>query len=298
MIQLIDSQFIDEKKWDQLVERTQANIQNQRVFLDSLCENWSAIIVGDFIAAMALPYTKRAGLKGLFAPPITAPLSWMGECLPDMDKVKELIEKNFSRGRLTAYQPLFSDFSIQTIQTVPYHDNYVISYNTKHNINKFKRTKLNVQSIDIHRVLTFIQTELNEQMSVFTPAFTGRLERFFNQCDPSLLHSYAICDNSTEQSICAGLICVESPGELNALFCASNAYGKKHRMMYALMHHAIQVARSKQKLFNFGGSSIPSIRYFNLRFATQEQTYYCWEWDNSPYWFRSLMKLKQLVNKS
>jgi len=289
LLQLIESQHIDKEKWNLLAQQTKVSFQNFSLFLDTLAEHWCAIILDDYRGGIAIPYTVRLGVKGIFAPPMTAPFSWIGEKPDNFAEINLILRKKFQRSYYTHYDSLFYNNQTKIYQRINYTSDYKISYSTRKNVHKFERTGLKIQKVNVEQILEFVVSELHTKMNVLTPHFVARLRIFLSNYEHN--YCYGIFDTDTNR-LHAGMILLESHNEITSIHCATDAFGRKNRMMYALTHKAILLAMEKRKDFNFGGSSIDSIRYFNHRFGAEDNFYYCWEWDNSPFWFHLLLKLR------
>ena len=83
-MELISKNNIDRKRWDQLVESTPgATVYNRSLFLDALAEDWCVVIIGEYQAGMAIPFTRRMGVKGIYTPNFIRSLNWLGSPLGD-----------------------------------------------------------------------------------------------------------------------------------------------------------------------------------------------------------------------
>jgi len=297
LLKIIESNNIDRKKWNLLAEQSKVSFQNFSLFLDTLSENWCAIILDNYRGGIAIPYTVRLGIKGVFSPPLTSPLSWLGEKPDNFAEINLMLRNYFKRAYFTSYEQLLPDGEKRIYQRIKYQNDYEVSYSTRRNLSKFKRKNLTIQEIEVSQSLSFVFSTLGNKVDVGSQKFTRQLTSFFRsypQC-----YCYGI-KNETQDILHACVILVESSTEITSLYCASDTFGKKNKMMYALIHRGIQLSISKKKDFNFGGSSIESIRAFNLRFGSEDNFYYCWKWENSPWWFRFILKLrnlKQVLNK-
>lgn len=59
-IQYLDSHDLDKEKWDQCLKQSSNGlIYGSGIYLDTMAENWSAIVVDDYQAIMPLPWRKK-----------------------------------------------------------------------------------------------------------------------------------------------------------------------------------------------------------------------------------------------
>jgi hypothetical protein len=68
---------------------------------------------------------------------------------------------------------------------------------------------------------------------------------------------------------------------------------KQEGGMYLLVHTLIRYAHDRELIFDFGGSSVEEVRYFNTRFSGEDQYYSEIHWNKSPIWFKLLQKLRR-----
>jgi len=296
LIQIIESEHVDKKKWNELARKSNVSFQNFSLFLDTIPENWCAVVWDDYRGGIAIPYTVRMGIKGMFNPPMTSPLSWLGEKPDNFAEINLILQKKFKRSNLTTYEQLFPNSQQLLYQRINYTPDYKITKgNTRRSIYKFEHSDLIIQKMEIERVLAFIVSELRLKMPVLTHKFVDNLQKFLYECG-NQCHCFGVKNVKTE-TLHAGLILIESDSEITDLYSATDIFGRKNHTMYALIFHAISLAMGKKKDFNFGGSTIDSIRYFNHRFGAKDAFYYSWKWERSPWWFRIMMLLKNCYNR-
>src|SRR5690606_30728753 len=100
-MQLVPQDKIDRKRWDQLVASTkEATFYNASRVLDALAENWSVLIIGDYEGGMAVPFSVRLGVKGIYTPNFVRSLNWLGKQPEDFSAVEALLRQEFKRCHL------------------------------------------------------------------------------------------------------------------------------------------------------------------------------------------------------
>jgi hypothetical protein len=94
-----------------------------------------------------------------------------------------------------------------------------------------------------------------------------------------------------------GLILLESNHRLLYLKGAFTEESKKEGAMYGAMQRAIDLAKEKGLLFDFGGSRVEGVRRFNVNLGGKDSFYSSIEWNNAPFWFNWLKKLQGIWKK-
>jgi hypothetical protein len=288
-LQLIHRTEIDVARWDTLVQQSQASVYNQIFYLDTLSENWYAIVLNDYQGAMAVPYTVRLGIKGIFTPNFIRSLDWMGKKPIDFFQVELLLKKEFSRCDLNTGQQLFSQSKELTYQHFDSEDEISLGSQTKRGIKKFEKTALVIEKINISEALPLIVSELRGKVKSLTESNFKQFETLLLNYDEQRCHCYGI----RGEAIHAAIILIEWNNEVLYIKGGVDEFGKQNGLMHALMADSIRNAFKNGSKFSFEGSFVSSVRQFNLGFGAKDKLYYSWKWDNSPWWFKLLLKFKK-----
>jgi Acetyltransferase (GNAT) domain len=81
-IQYLHRQQINEASWNRCVVRASNSlIYAQHEYLDSICGDWDALVLGDYIAVMPLVWRRKWGIYYLYYPPFCAALGVFGDHL-------------------------------------------------------------------------------------------------------------------------------------------------------------------------------------------------------------------------
>lgn len=286
-IEIVERKYIDSKKWEQLVLSSKATVYNQVEYLDALSENWCALIIDDYSGALAIPYTIRLGVKGIITPNFIRSLDWMGEKPANFSDIELLLKKQFRRANFHTNTALFKNSEERVFQFIKKDTTLNWGSQTKRGIKKFEKTGLTIENIPIETVLPLVIDELRSKVKDLN---TTDFQRFENL----LLNYPCFCVGiQSTNGIHAGIILIEWNNEILYIKGGVDEFGKKHGLMHALMAHQLSKTLEEGKDFNFEGSSVESVRQFNLGFGASENVYFSWKWDNSPWWFRLLLKLKK-----
>lgn len=289
-IRLIKRKELDKTKWNQLVELSAASVYNQIYYLDSLAEHWSAIVYGDYKGAIAVPYTIRLGVKGIYTPNFIRAVDWMGEKPECMDEVEQLLKKTFTRSNLNCNQQLFKESTPLYYQVLSDSSELKLGSQSTRSIKKFAKTGLEITAISMEEALPLIVRELKQKVKDLREIDFLRFENLLLNYKLSTCYCFGIKANST---LHAASILIEWNNELLYIKGGVDEFGKQNGLMHALMEYTIKFAHERAMKFSFEGSNVDSVRQFNLGFGAKDVVYYNWNWNNSPWWFRILMKLRK-----
>lgn len=296
-MRIIESKDINREKWEELVKKT-PNCQpyNSLLFLDNLAENWCAIIQNDYSAGIALPYSIRYGVKGVYTPNFIRSLDWLGEEPVDLDKIEQLIHKNFKRCQLKMTTSLFhnTDPGLH-YQTLRMEDALVLNNNAKRLINRSEKEGVKIEAVALTEVEQLILSELKLKVSGLKPIDFNRYTHLLNELPETNLKAIAAKYNN---SICAGALFLTWQNRMIYLKGGGNEDAKNIGAMYALINFGINEAKMNDLNFDFGGSNVEGVRNFNLKFGAKDVPYFEWNWDNSPWWFKFMLKWRDRLRQS
>lgn len=287
-LQIIERSQLDTNRWNELVKSSNASVYNQLHYLDTLSENWCALVWGDYAGAMAIPYTVRLGVKGVFTPNFIRSLDWMGEKPDDFRDVERLLRKQFKRANFNTNEALFSDSSERVYQYFETEEALQLGSQSKRSIKKFEKTGLQVEQINVSEALPLVISELQAKVKELKAVDFQRFEKLLLEYDTNQCHCYGI----KGETLHAAIILIEWNNELLHIKSGVDTFGKQHGFMHALMNDVIQKTFEQGKKFSFEGSFVDSVRQFNLGFGAKDKTYFSWIWDASPWWFNLIQKIK------
>jgi hypothetical protein len=288
--QLIERADLNEEKWNRLVLASSASVYHQLYYLDTLSEQWCALVYDDYKGAIALPYTVRLGVKGLFTPNFIRSLSWMGERPTAFLEMEKIIKKQFKRASFHTDIPLFEGSSERVYQLIDQKEHFVIGSQTKRALKKFVNVGFFIQNEELTVGIELIVQELRNKVKDLREVDFERFKRLLLNYTTSPINCWTAEKNGT---IHASLVVIEWNNEVLYIKGGVDEFGKKNGAMHGLMHYVIQTSLEKNKVFSFEGSAIDSVRQFNCGFGAFDTVYYAKKWDNSPWWFKLLMKLKK-----
>jgi len=288
-IRIVKRRDLDYNKWMKLVNENNSTVYNQVHYLDSLSEHWLAVIVGDYQGGMAVPYTIRLGVKGIYTPNFLRAVDWLGEKPTDFGKVASLLKEKFTRANLNINQELFDVKSTLFFQKLDDSSTFKLGSQSKRSIKKFKKTELAISSITIEEALPLVVGELKSKVKGLKTIDFLRFQNLLLNYDSEKCFCFGVRGSSLH----AAAIIIEWNNQWLFIKGGVDAFGKQNGCMHALMQECIQKAFENGKKFSFEGSNVESVRQFNLGFGAVNQPYFNWNWNNSPWWFRLLLTIRK-----
>lgn len=296
-MRIVEAKDINRQKWSELVDNSpECQSYNSLLYLDSLAENWCAIVQNDYSAGMALPYSIRYGVKGIYTPNFIRSVDWLGEKPEQIEKIEELIRKNFQRCQLRMTTSMFHD----TNPGLHYQclgKDYPLQLNTnaKRLISRAEKENVQLVEVALTEVEDLILNELKNKVKSLKPIDFNRYTHLLNDLPQSNFKAIAAKLNG---EICAGVLFYKWHSRLVYLKGGGNEVAKNTGAMYALIQYGIELAKSENLNFDFGGSNVEGVRNFNMKFGGKDIPYFEWNWDASPWWFKIMLKWRDSLRQS
>lgn len=300
MINYLIHKEIDRKKWDNCISGS-ANefIYAYSWYLDIVSPEWDALIKDDYSAVMPLTWKKKAGICYLFKPIFTQQLGIFSAKPVNNSLVKEFVNAipskfkfiEISLNEYNPYDDLTADVKLNSNYELslarPYEEIYdSYSRNCKRNIKKAVAAGLTVnRNVSISQFTEFLKKNLGDRITELrrrnyeilksiiitsTKNNTGRIFGVFTK----------------EKEICAIGYFMYSSGRCIFSVCASSQQGKSFQAMYLLVNHEIKNNSGKNMIFDFSGSNIKGIAYFNSTFGAGPAEYPVIYINNLPWFIR------------
>ncbi len=299
-IQLISRNKIDDSKWNLCVINSAANLgYGHTHYLDAICENsWVGLVFKDYEAVFPLPIKRFLGvIPYIVQPKFCQQLGAFGnnaECT-ESDFIRA-IPWCFIRVRLHL-NPYYQDHSTLGFanETVSVRTNFILNLHDPVKINKDGLKNIHAVSdftylinrLDAKTVIEFYKTRwgsVNQNIkTVDYQRLLSAIEKlgFVNESDRKSLGFVVVSahpanesqnqENPMENNTAgAGLFLVTTTGTqrfAHFILGAQNIhYPGSQGIMHGILHNAIQYFQNKVDVFDFEGSSIPSVRDFYKKF--------------------------------
>jgi hypothetical protein len=278
-----DSQVI-KNKWDELVSLNQCSVFSESVYLDATAANWSILYSDDFKSGMACPYVIKGGVKILVTPFFNRFMEWVGEPVPEQELIAAL-KREFPVADLQVGR----GFSLnQRIYQKLDPGKLKLNQQAKRSLNKSVDFVVTSEQ-NIPAMMNLLQNELQNRIHGINEQTLPILEKLVvNYADKRLLQ-FNLSDGN---NWLGGIWILETDTAVLYLKGTTNDETKKSGGMYKLMLSAIEYAGSREKIFDFGGSNVESVRRFNLNFGAEDVVYSHISWNNAPFWWKIVKKIR------
>ncbi len=303
MIYYLTHKEIDRKKWDNCIfVSVNEFIYAYSWYLDIVSPNWDALVMDDYKAVMPLTWKRKLGIYYLYKPLFAQQLGIFSAEPINHDLVKEFTNEipakyKFIQVSLNEYNPhddLPADVTINSNYelplSLPYEQIYSsYSRNCKRNIKKAVEAGLVVNTnISVSQFTEFLKNNLGERISELRRGNYDTLESILNTAAKN--NSGKIYGVFTkENELCAIGSFMYTTRRCIFSVCASSEQGKSFQAMYLLVNNEIMNNAGKDMVFDFSGSNIKGIAYFNSTFGAEPVIYPVIYINNLP-WFIKFLK--------
>ncbi len=288
MIKYCPHHTIDKDKWDNCISHS-ANefIYAYSWYLDRVIPGWDAFILDEYRAVMPLPWSVKMGIKYLYPPIFTQQLGVFSADLPSEDLIHQflsLVPSKFKYAQLylNEHNPVKNNPAYQIRLNNNHEIDLSLSYdrlydnfhrNCKRNIKKAENCGLEIRSdITSQTFVAFVKENLENQLKQLKKKDYHHLvslaEYLLGRQSGELYGCY-----SADGLLCGAALFLITEKRCIFSVCASSAVGKQCQAMYLLVHHQIRKYAGSGKIFDFSGSNIPGIAYFNSTFGSQVKNY-------------------------
>lgn len=297
-IRFFDRHEIDISKWDDCIQNAPNGlIYGRSFYLDSMAENWSGLVSGDYKKVMPLTWKKKFGIKYLYQPYFTKTLGVFGSGAHTFD----------ISSFLNAVPRKFKYWDIDLNE-----NNFISSKHKK--LSQYARTNYLLSLENDYENISQQYKRLAKRMK--KKAIQNNIE-ISSRADPSVIISlykrdYAISHRSIGNSIyeklrrCTdiafkndladGYLARSTSGEILAYYITlqdehfvysllggSTETGRKTGAFYMLTDRIIQMHAGGKRIFRFEGSDIPGISFFDKLFGPKKITYQHLVMNNLPF---------------
>ena len=145
--------------------------------------------------------------------------------------------------------------------------------NCRRNIQKAINAGLTVRpGTDSPVFVSFVQQHLDKKLSGMGKDFYTVLQQLTQTSQENGTGEILGVYSSQNQLVAVGWFVVVT-GRCMFEVCASTPGGAAHQAMYLLVDHAMREKSGSKLLFDFAGSNIPGVAYFNAGFGASESIY-------------------------
>lgn len=288
-MRLLARKDINDEVWNRIVESS--SVENYILYtwaMDTTSENWCAIIDGEYDFILPIPFSVNVGVKRARQQVYSRQVDFIGEknLLP---KAIELLKTEFKECdvRISESELGITD---QHFQILDLENVFEYTTNAKRLIKKSEHLRYE-QTDDLTSLMNLYASNTHKKIKNSNENLS-RLKNLMTSC---LENGKGYAFNAFDgENIIGACFIIEDKSTATYLIGDSNPEEKKAGVVYGMMNFAIQKAQEKKmKRFDFGGSNVDSVAQFYRKFGAKNQNYTRLSWDNSPFWFKTLKKIKK-----
>jgi hypothetical protein len=293
MVKLLASQYIDKRKWDQMVASDkQLDFFSLSWVQEILHPNWEMLCddAGNYI--LTIPTGKKFGFNYRLQPFFIRSLhisqgnqDRLAEIVEFLKTSSRYIHLNFETENKAIFQS-FGKFQLldlsNTIDVIK--ANY--GTNAKRILKKIPSDFIFNQEIEVDVFISFFKKQKGEELMGFTDEVWNRLTKLLTETQSrGMLNIRTIHLNGL--LIAAGAF-ISFKGTCYFLKGTATPEGKKTGAMYALLDHVISVVHSSHQCLDFVGSNNESIAQFYRKFGAKDKSYGILKENNLPVFLKFL----------
>lgn len=284
-IQLLSAHQINKNKWNRCIADAENGlIYADTHFLDTLADNWSGIIVGDYAAVMPLPWRKKWGIRYLYVPPFIQQLGLMGTFHQQhAENVTKLLQQHFMYGDLhfnysnAVVTSCFSEVKKRRNRITHLLPTYAelsqfFSGDARRNLQEADRHSLHYQE---GREEEAIQLFLGQMKYKGAPSGID-MKRFSRLCQVLSSAQQMICRSVVDNNhqLLAAMVGFTDGKRIYNLLNLTTPEGRKKSANYFLFDQLLREWAGHPLWLDWEGSELPGVQSFYLHWGGEWEYYY------------------------
>ena len=286
-LRILKRKEIDEQKWNELIHASVNSLPYALgYYLDAVAENWEALVLNDYEAAMPLVWLRKYGFKCLYQPYYCQQLGVFSREVLPADTMKEILlaAQTFPYININlnpSASKIEGDFSFKKKKNLLLdlkreYEAIRKGYSENHirNIAKAEKNKFCFsEQSQLKPFQKFYLENVNREKENFKP----KHEKVFKSLTQTLIANetakiYAVLN--AEEKMVAAVMLVLHQNRMISIINTSSAEGKKNGASHFLFDRLIHKFSATGNIFDFEGSSVAGIARFYEGFGAQEEVFY------------------------
>ncbi len=298
-IKWMNSGSIDRTKWDHCMDHADnGRIYGYSWYLDTMADNWDALILGDYKLIMPLPWRSKYGLRYIYQPFLCAQLGIFGNQLSD-ELIKAFVEAIPTCFRLvevslnpsnmvSPHSHVRNNF---VLDLCPSYEQLYQNYTENIQRNTKKAFQLGCQVTKDFNVDSVIELALAQMHSQNKNSQTSK------QSFKALYNLLRIKDQAItygilgpDQQLIASAAFFFSHKRAYYILVGNHPNGRTIGASHALIDAFIKDHAGQKLLLDFEGSDIRNLAFFYSSFGARLEQYPFLKWNRLPFflkWFKN-----------
>jgi hypothetical protein len=294
-IQYLSRKEIDTSKWDERIRSaSNGRIYSFSFYLDTMADEWDALVLEGYEQVMPLPWRKKLGTKYIYQPFLTAELGVFGEGLtPEVvNKFTENIPSNFRLVEISLNSAnLGARYCAQrnnfTLSLNPSYQELFARYreNARRNIRKAYQAGCTSESgFDESEVIELAWQQVRSHKKQASDNLVKFKSLFSILKQKNQATTYGIRD--PEGLLIASCILFYSHGRAYYILVGNHQKGRTIGASHALIDALIKDHAGKNMILDFEGSDIQSLAFFYNSFGAENEPYPFLQINRLPFWLK------------
>jgi len=290
-MQLIQSEKIDKKAWDELVLKAGGTVFSLSTYLDATADHWSILFNEDRSGGMVCPFATKLGVHILYAPFFHRYSEWVGEKVPSLEMLSSKLQEHFPVADANLKWGIELNDESKVHQVLTQSD-----YKPNQQVKRMLK-KAAIYSVETGRRQPELINLLKQELSPRVAGINDHSLQLLDQLGSQLDDSYLLQLNLLEDTEWKGALwLVKFNHHVLYLKGTVATDAKKNGGMYRLMEQAIKWAFEQKCDVDFGGSNATGVRQFNTNWGGKDTPYLHLHWNNAPLWWKMLKSLREKWN--
>jgi len=307
MIKYLTRDQIDDQLYNACIEDSvQSRIYAYSWYLDIVSENWSVLVLNNYEAVMPLPYKQKMGVKyvcmpfwviqlGIFSSNELIASHNVNLFIDTLNKEFKSVDLRFNTNNYSE-SIVLSSSRLNTNHELSINGNYEAVYK---GYKKDRRKDL--RKAENHNLYIKEDNSADNLIELFKKNVGLRVENIAEEDYQKLSKLITICLKNgkgelvsvfEEEEIVAAAFLVKNNNRITIMVSSTDFKKRNNGANTFLIDSVIQKYSGSIDLFDFGGSSIPSIASYFKSFGAIEKNYYLLEENNLALPIKILKKIK------
>ena len=284
-IQYLTYQQINRQKWDDCISKADNGlIYGYSIYLDTMADNWDALVLNDYEALMPLTWRKKYGIRYLYQPFFTASLGLFGNNISATLLNDFLLAIPASFRYWDIYLNAGNYFELPEFKLYE-RANYVLSLqnnyqqlfqqfrnNIKRNIVKAKNLQLLVQkNISVDEVIGLAKEQSNNFSSISDKDYEKFKKLFHHFYTKKQAVTYGVF--TPQKQLVASCVFFFSHKRAYYILAGNHPNGKTLGASHVLIAAFIEAYAAHDMLVDFEGSDVSSLAFFYSSFGAVTEKY-------------------------
>ena len=297
-IRYIRQADIDKERWDACIDNSlNGLIYAKAWYLNHICSNWDAVIIGDYEAVLPLPWRQKLGIRYVYPPVFVQQLGLFYTKTINEDAINkclQIAQQHFKFIELYINKPVDSDKSRSCT-------NYILNLKNDYDSLKLKLSNRFLQSLKrasrysmhyraddeaYNNILDIYQQQYADKSGT-TPDDLTRLKAIFAdlQIKKQLHVRNAVNDKS---ELLASVILMEDNNRLYNIINIIEPNGRTLEANYFLYNEILKEFSNRNFILDFEGSDLPGVAKFYQKFNAVYEPFYFYKVNRLPFYIKWL----------